>query len=533
MHTIHRIRHAPYALCATVAFLVIAISPASTSAQTFPSEFRTFDGSNNNLAHPEWGSTGVELIRLTYADYADGVSAPAGPTRPGARAISNAVVAQPGPLPNSEKLSDFVWQWGQFLDHDLDLTGAASPAEPVDIPVPSGDQFFDPGGTGTQVIPCPRSVYKRSSTPRQQINQVTAWIDASMVYGSDDARAQALRTFRNGQLKTGRRKLLPFNVDGLPNSPSTDASLFVAGDVRCNEQNGLTAMHTLFLREHNRIARELRFLGDEQAYQAARVVVGAEIQAITYTEFLPLVLGPNPLRPYGGYNANVNPAIATEFSTAAFRFGHSMLSPMLLRLKSNGKPIRTGNLPLRSAFFNPKEIVRNGIEPLLRGLAAQQAQEPDIFIVDDVRNFLFGPPGAGGFDLAALNIQRGRDHGLPTYNEVRTAFGLPPAHSFADISSDPLVQQRLASVYSSVYDVDLWVGGLAEDHYNGGMVGELFFMIIRDQFERLRNGDRFWYETYLSPILQSTYLDNLTLAEIIRRNTNARQRLPDNVFVIQ
>jgi len=425
-----------------------------------------------------------------------------------------------------------VWQWGQFIDHDIDLTGAADPVEQMDIPVPSGDPFFDPGGTGSAVITFSRSLYEHESAPRQQMNQITAWIDASNVYGSDEERAADLRTFNRGELKRGHRKLLPFNVDGLPNAPSTDASYFIAGDVRSNEQNGLTALHTLFMREHNRIAHDFRALGDEGAYQMARAIVAAEIQYITYNEFLPVLLGPNAVSRYTGYKPDLNPSINNLFSTACFRFGHSMLSPTLMRLKRNGKTIPAGNLPLRNAFFNPHEIVRYGIEPLLRGLATQRAQEVDNMVVDDVRNFLFGAPGAGGFDLASLNIQRGRDHGLPSYTRVRLDLGLfRPITSFADIATSPEVQAKLASVYSSVQDIDVWVGALAENHVSG-MVGELVFTVLKDQFERLRDGDRFWYEIYLPADLRKRYIDGLRLSDIIRRNTTIRSEIQDNVFIV-
>ena len=168
-----------------------------------------------------------------------------------------------------------------------------------------------------------------------------------------------------------------------------------------------------------------------------------------------------------------------------------MLSPQLLRLKKDGRPIKEGNLALRKAFFSPWRLTQEGgIDPLLHGLATQRAQAIDPFIIDDVRNFLFGPPGAGGFDLASLNLQRGRDHGLPSYNEVRIAYGLPPAVTFGDTSSHSVIQERLQAVYGTVEYVDVWIGGLAEDHRRGGMVGELFFRILVDQFERLRDGDR-------------------------------------------
>jgi peroxidase len=259
-------------------------------------------------------------------------------------------------------------------------------------------------------------------------------------------------------------------------------------------------MHTLFVREHNRLAHEIkqnnRKLPGEEIYLRARRIVAAQMQAITYNEFLPVLLGKKALSKYKGYNPNIDARISNEFSAAAYRLGHSLLSPKILRLNKNGKEIHHGHLSLRDAFFAPQLLTDEGnIGPILRGLASQACQDLDVFIVDDVRNFLFGQPSSGGFDLATLNIQRGRDHGLLSYNETRKSLGLKPADSFADISSDNEVQTRLESAYSGNIDqVDLWVGGLAEDHVGDALVGEVFYAILKDQFERLRDGDRFWYE---------------------------------------
>lgn len=171
------------------------------------------------------------------------------------------------------------------------------------------------------------------------------------------------------------------------------------------------------------------------------------MQVITYNEFLPALLGPNALPPYWHYDWNASPAIFNEFSTAVDRFGHSALSPTLLRLDAALNTIPEGNLPLRDAFFRPDRLVNEGgIEPILRGLASQACSGIDTELVDDVRDFLFGPPGAGGFDLASLNIQRGRNHGLPSYNQTRAALGLATNATFSEVSSDPGVQGRLASV---------------------------------------------------------------------------------------
>ena len=172
-----------------------------------------------------------------------------------------------------------------------------------------------------------------------------------------------------------------------------------------------------------------------------------------------------------------------------------------------------------------------GIEPLLRGLASQACSAVDTELVDDVRNFLFGPPGAGGFDLAALNIQRGRDHGLSSYNVTRQIMGLAPRADFSEVSADPDVQARLASVYADVEDIDLWVGALAEDPFNGGHVGELAFTVIRHQFEGLRNCDRYWYQLIFAPA-EIADLESTTLADVIRRNTSIGAEISDDVFHI-
>lgn len=506
----------------------------SRGPAVFPHEFRSIDGTGNNPSDPLRGSAGVALLRHTTIAYGDGSGTPAGEGEPSTREISNLICAQDQLLPNLENTSDFLWQWGQFLDHDIDLTPTAVPAEPFNIPVPLGDPYFDPEGTGTQVIELDRSLYQMIHGVREQLNVITAFIDASQVYGSDEARAMELRTLDGtGTLKVSNGNLLPYNIHGFPNAPDNSATYFLAGDVRANEQIDLTVMHTLFVREHNYwahfIKRRQPWLNDDAIYYRARAMVGAEMQIITYRDFIPRLLGPNALPPYAGYNRHLDPGIENAFSTAAFRVGHTMLSPVLLRLDQYNRSI--GDVPLRDAFFNPTLVSSVGIEVYLRGLAKQAHQTIDGYIVDDVRNFLFGPPGAGGFDLASLNMQRGRDHGLPRYNVVRQNFGLAPKSSFAEVCSDPLMQAKLASCFATVNDIDVWIGALAEDHVNGGQVGELIFTILRDQFTRLRDGDRFWYQTYF-PAGWVHYLEHQTLATIIRRNTPIGAELQGDVFEV-
>ncbi len=499
-------------------------------------EYRTIDGTDNNPYDSQLGSTKELLIRLGTVEYSDGVSAPAGDDRPGAREISNAVAAQTTTVLNDRNMTDYVWLWGQFLDHDLDLSDGASPAEPFNIIVPGGDSFFDPSNTDSQTIGMNRSTYETNpeTGAREQINEITAFLDGSNVYGSDDVRAAALRAFEGGHLLTSEGDLLPFNTEGLNNANGTSSDLFLAGDVRANENVALTAMHTLWVREHNRIADNLAeqepWLSDEELYQQAREIVIAELQVITYNEFLPALLGDHPLDDYTGYKPYVDPSIANEFSTAAYRIGHTLLSAELQRQNNDGSQAEEGDLALRDAFFSPTEISNHGIDSLLKGISLQAANEVDNQIVDDVRNFLFGPPGAGGFDLASLNIQRGRDHGLADYNQMRVNLGLSAVSDFDEITSDVELQNKLRDLYGSVDKIDLWVGGLAEDHVDGGSVGETFRTILIDQFSRLRDGDRFWYQNVLSGD-ELELVETTTLAQVIERNSSVRN-LQDNIFFL-
>jgi peroxidase len=512
--------------------------------------FRTINGLDNNLEHPEYGEEGIQLLRISESAYDDGLSAPRtidsdGDPLPSARAISNAIAAQDGvSIPNSSKLSDWFWQWGQFIDHDMDLTEGSAANAAFDIEVPTGDPFFDPFGTGTQTIGLNRAIFDPetgTTTPREQINEITAFLDGSQVYGSTEAVADSLRAF------DGTGKLLTSSGDnGEILLPTDSAGNFLAGDIRVNEQLGLISAHTLFVREHNRIADKIAdvldngtgnkkekvqelyeeaqdagFSREDFIYESARRVVGAEIQAITYNEFLPLLLGNNTIADYDGYDATVNPGIANEFSAAAFRVGHTMLSPQLLRVEDDGS---FEAIALRDSFFTPGAVQADGVDSLFKGLDSQEAQEIDNFVIDDVRNFLFGPPGAGGFDLVSLNIQRGRDHGLADLNTVREAYGLTAYTSFDELTGGDIdLADKFELVYDSINDVDVWIGGLSEQHVNGGVVGETFGAIIADQFTRLRDGDRFFYEgdEYLEIFKDAGIADKkVTLADIIEDNSD-------------
>ncbi|MEH6347425.1 MAG: peroxidase family protein [Bermanella sp.] len=516
-------------------------------------EIRSYDGTSNNIDHPLWGATWEHLQRIAPSDYSDGISSLAGATRPSARVISNLIVNQDAgvSIPNQYGTSDFLWQWGQFIDHDIDLTdGSTNEAE--NIIIPAGDAFFDPDESGAMVMDFNRAIYDMetgtgTNNPRQQENEISSWIDGSMIYGSDEERNSALRLSDNSPyLASSAENLLPLNVDDLTNASgfiSDTTSLFLAGDVRANESVVLTAIHTLWMREHNRIAQLLEQQSrrdnnndsGQDIFEQARRLVIAKIQKITFDEYLPALLGDNTMPSYNGYKDNINPTIYNEFSSAAYRLGHSEIGDTVLRLDANGNEITSGNLALRDAFFSGINLLKNenDIDPLLMGLANQSHQAIDVQVVNDLRNFLFGSPGQGGFDLVSLNIQRGRDTGLSSYNATRVAMGLTRVNSFSDITSNTALQESLQASYGSVDDIDLWVGGLAEDPLSGqgSQLGELFTYIVVQQFDELRAGDRFWYENYLTNS-ELEIVKETTLAKVIRDNTDISGELQDQVFFV-
>jgi hypothetical protein len=510
--------------------------------------YRTYDGTHNNLTNTDWGAAGTNLLLSGQVGYENLIDEPAGPNRPNPRVVSNTIFAQDGILSDPLSLSDFCWVWGQFIDHDLGLTPDGD--EPMEIDVPLGDDWFDPFNTGQMKIPMARNVFDPTTgtttlNPRRHPNMITAYIDGSGVYGSDEDHANWLRSFVDGKLKVSEGNLPPYNtysgefdapVD--PNAPHMDNAtgifekIFVCGDPRANENPLLLSFHTLFVREHNRICDELVIehpdWTDEQLYQHARKLVGALIQSVVYNEWLP-TMGVH-LPDYQGYDDQVNPQLFNVFTAAAFRLGHTLLNGTLLRMDNDGNEMPEGNLSLRDAFFTPVPVVEMGIDPFFKGMAVQIQQNFDSKLIDDVRNFLFGPPGAGGLDLAAININRGRERGLPDYNSIRANFGLQPYVFFQQINPDPDVYISLVGLYQDINDVDPWVGMLAEERMDGGLFGPTIMKIMEVQFAALRDGDRFYYK--VDPVLtdeEKDWITESTMHDIIMRNTGITL-MQDNVF---
>jgi hypothetical protein len=553
-------------------------------------DVRSITGLGNNIAHPTWGQAGTALVRVSPVAYANGKDSPSTPNALNPRLISNNLSNQSSAIfsfaddlgvPNTQRLSDYAYAWGQFIDHDMDLTQDNS-GQPFDIPVdtrtftlPDGTKTHDPMNVPETFT---RSAFVTVNGVRQQINAVTSYLDLSQVYGSTNFIASALRTHSGGLLKTSTGNLLPYNnlafftqaqLDALNMANDAhqvpDENLFAAGDRRANENIELTSLQTLFMRNHNRLAGQLHALNplifgfsswtDENLYQEARKLNIAEEEMFTYTGYLPSLLGPNALPAYTGYKSTVDAAIATEFSTVGFRFGHSLLSSTVGRDKNDGTGITDvspsgSTINLTEDFFRPDLLNPNGltvnlvdrlgnpdphtssdIGAVVKALADGLPNETDLRLIDEVRTLLFGIPTGPGTDLAARDIQRARDHGIGTYNQVRHAYGLPPVTSFGQISSDPAVVSALQSTYSTVAQIDPFMGMLAEDHLAGANVGPTINAILVKQFTALRDGDRFFYlnESFTTEE-QNLIAEGNTLAKVIKNNTSITNLQADVFF---
>lgn len=315
---------------------------------------------------------------------------------------------------------------------------------------------------------------------------------------------------------------------------------FLAGDHRANEQTGLTVMHTLWAREHNRIANVINQASctDEEVFQLVRLIVGAQIQKIMFDDYLPIILGidffsTSGLDSYNGYDENVDPSIPNVFATAAYRFGHSMVQDEFKRLNNNLETIPEGDLDLVDAFFDLSHFNDTGTDPVIRGLLYQEARSVDEFLTSCLTNRLFAEDeDSPGLDLASLNIMRGRDHGLPPY--LRWKMWAKNTCSFPeDVFQirNPMTEFRLYQTYGSLEDVDLFVGGLAERPLEGALVGPTFACIFSETFKALKVGDRFYYKNIFTDSQIEQIQGHTSLSTVICRNTEPGfGQVPVNAF---
>ncbi|XP_051850149.1 lactoperoxidase [Antechinus flavipes] len=550
------------------------------------STYRTITGECNNRKDSTLGSSNRALARWLPAEYEDGISRPYGWTPgkkkngfllPLVRDVSNHIAS----YLNEDDDFDPFWslilmQWGQWVDHDLDfapdteLMVSEHTKEQCDehciqedncfpIMFPPGDPKLNKQGLCMPFFRagfvCPTHPFK--SLTREQINALTSFLDASMVYGPEPLLATKLRNTSsplglmavNEEFSDDGLAFLPF--DNKNPSPckfinvTAGVPCFLAGDSRANEQALLSIFHTLFVREHNRLARELKKLNPhwdgEKIYQETRKIVGAITQVITFEHYLPLVLGEElekELPEYQGYDESEDPRIANVF-TLAFRFGHTEVPSFIYRLDEHYEPSGSeAKLPLNTLFFNTWRIVKDGgIDPFVRGMLVKPSKllKQNKMMSSELRDKLFQPTQKiHGFDLAAINLQRGRDHGLPGYNSWRRFCGLSQPKTVEELSvvlgNNRKLAQKFMDLYGTPDNIDLWIGAIAEPFVRGGRVGPLLSCILGKQFRKIRDGDRFfWKKPGVFTPQQQEALKKVSFSFIVCENTHIT-KVPINAF---
>ncbi|CAL4067189.1 unnamed protein product [Meganyctiphanes norvegica] len=493
------------------------------------SKYRTTDGSCNNLQNTWWGQTNMPFQRVAVPTYDDGVS------KARTRAVDKSELPNVREIVNNALVeSDFddpkytlsLMQWGQFIDHDIAHTpfprmpsgegieccnpNSVKHPDCFEITIPSSDGFFAPRQqTCMNFVRSMLSLNPQCSMGfAEQMNTLTAFLDGSNIYGSSKEEQDSVRSFNGGMLKTSGNNLLPIDRERGCQAQLRNADCYVAGDSRVNEQPGLAAMHLIWMREHNRVVRELQKITsgwtDEEMFQEARRIVVAEYQHIMYNEYFPITLGTNYMQSFGlstrtsgfsnDYRPDINPTITNEFATAAFRYGHSLVQGIMDLYSANGA---VSTIKLRDHWMSPHLLKQGRVDDIFRSWMQQPSQRFDSFITAEFTNHLFQQPGGNfGLDLMSLNIQRGRDHGIATYNDIRSLCGLRRASTFSDITDQIPKQfvERLQRVYRNVNDIDYFVGGLMEKPVPGSHLGHTFLCIVGDQFARLKKADRYFYD---------------------------------------
>uniref|UniRef100_A0A8C7NF15 NAD(P)H oxidase (H2O2-forming) n=1 Tax=Oncorhynchus mykiss TaxID=8022 RepID=A0A8C7NF15_ONCMY len=521
-----------------------------------PWEVQRYDGWYNNLAYHSRGAVGSPLVRLLPARYSDGVLQPLQePQLPNPRRVSDVTARGPSGLPSAHNQTVLSVFFGYHVVFEIqDSRPPGCPPEFMHIPVPEGDPVFDPNRTGRVLLPFQRGPWEKHSSqspnnPRTQVNLVTAWLDGSSIYGPSSSWSDALRSFSGGLLASGEQWDMPkrrggSNLMWSAADPSTGQhgpeGLYELGNGWGNENVFTMAEGIVWFRYHNYIASRLRekhpSWSDEDLFQSARKTVVATFQNIAFYEWLPGFLGEKTMSPYLGKNNRPSfnllachvchrdffllPALGHRNRTCHFQ--------KVVNVDGSASPA----LRLCNSFWNrqnPNLKSGQDIDRLIMGMTSQIAEREDNVIVEDLRDYMYGPLRFSRSDLVALTVQRGRDFGLPSYNQVREGLGLVPVERWGDVNpqlntTNPQVLSELITQYlyhGDISKLELFPGGLLESVDGPGQV---FSTIILDQFNRIRNGDRFWFENTQNGLFTAEELQairNTTFHDVITAVTGA------------
>ncbi|MGK2882865.1 MAG: peroxidase family protein [Mycobacterium sp.] len=481
-------------------------------AAAAPLDVRTVDGSGNDIADPSMGAVGRRFGRnvplaSTYPEPDDAL------LEPNPREISNKLLARDEFQP-AWSLNLLAAAWIQFEVHDW-LSHATTDSDPFRIPTSPEDRWPNPmliHRTEPDPTPSPTG-------PPTYVTDDTFWWDASQIYGVTKEFADAIRTKQGGRLQLDEL--------GLPEQ-ATDLLLDPKGNAG-NSWVGLAVLHSLFMREHNaicgRLERNYPWLTDQQLYDIARLVNSALMTKIHTIEWTPAIIGhPTTIM---GMRANWFGLLGERF---ARRFGRLSSSEALFGIPGSATdhhdvpyslteefvavyrmhPLMPDSIVFRAADDNRKlaehelpqltvENIRARLDeiPMVDVLYTLGRHHPGSLSLHNFPNHLRELRRADGtVDLAAIDVLRIRERGVPRYNEFRRQLRLKPAKDFEDITDNEKWAEELRQVYGHVERVDLMVGMFAERKPPGFGFSDTAFRIFILMAVRRIKSDRFLTRDY-------------------------------------
>jgi len=549
-------------------------------------KYRSANGSCNNLDIPTWGAAKTPMLRMLDPNYNDGNYElrlqTNGKSLPSARVIDVNVFLN-HEIYHADENNVLLSPFSQLLAHDvsgmpnnimLEKNGEAVdcclvknkikdyPLCQLTIEYPPDDPVYSVYNKTCSTLfraLTSNHYYEFPLHPTTFINANSHYIDASEVYGSNESYALRLRTMDGGRLNfsigDNGQMFCPFLSNPHKKSSSGNQNIdveFDTGDPNNGNQNlGITAMQTIFLRFHNYIASKLSslnpFWSDEIVYQEARRIVIATIQRITYEDFLPIIIGADFQEMYGLnkpniYDPSVNPSTSQEFSSAAYRILHATIPVQFNFMNKNNKIENSAKITdwMLNSDLIPHD---NNFDKLLKGFIETPGRMVQPSYNFYISNFVFPTignhkikgkyvlglldnPKYNSRDLLSIDISRGRDVGLQPYNRVRHFCGYPLAKDFEDLTDLLHIKDiaKLKELYSSVNDIDLMVGLLLEKHSDGAIVGPTARCLIADGFYRYKAGDRFFYDVQGQPGSftedQLKAIKKITLGHVICATSN-------------
>jgi peroxidase len=530
-------------------------------------KYRSFDGSCNNLRNPYLGAAMTRTGRLVVPDYHDGVwgirRSRDGTPLPPARYLRSHLL--PDKDAQEKAVNTLSLYYGQIVVHDASHTpfyqahdgafldccagykGGEQQVSPkcYTVPLPKDDTFYS-----KQRVDClnqARTVlapnYRCAAGYGSQVNRQSAVLDLSLAYGTTKNESDHLRTKEDGLLKmskVGDQYLLPFDKDAECFNTTDPGFCMTSGDLRSTIHPGITLLQSLINRNHNYCAKKIYKLNphwnDEKIFQECRRINIAIFQHITYSEYLPLILGWKFMFDHGllpttkgysyDYDETVNPWVYAEFTGAAFRC-HSSVYGKIFLMDENYNVEKVEDL---HNHYNDPTIFKtpSNFDSLLRGYLTSPQRKLDKYYDPSIGELLLKDQRHFGLDIAAFNINRGREYGIRSYNDYRELCGLPRARTWQDFYDwiSPENVAELQKSYRRPDDVDVYTAGLLERHQYDSSLGPTWWCIAGQQFKNWKTGDRFFYDLGGQPhsftLPQLDQIRRMSMAAIICTLTNVK-----------